>query len=77
MKQQGHNFESPQNLTSIATANGVRWCNVVLTHVRQIHVNICKTVQLLAGFLQYNGGKVEEVEYSKCVFFVYCVFESK
>ena len=28
-----------------------------------IHLNLCDTVQLLAGFLQCNGGKLEEAEY--------------
>ena len=42
-----------------------------------IHLNLCDTVQLLAGFLQCNGGKLEEAEYFKCVFVVKCVFESK
>ena len=31
------------------------------------------TVQLLAEYLQCNGGKLEEAEYFKCVFVVYCV----
>ena len=31
----------------------------------------------LAGFLQCNGGKLEEAEDSKCVFVVVCLFESK
>ena len=34
----------------------------------QIHVNLCDTVQLLAGILQCNGGKLEEAEDFKCVF---------
>ena len=42
----------------------------------QIHVNVCNTVQLLAGFLQCNGGKLEEAEYFKCIVVVYCVLES-
>ena len=37
----------------------------------QIHVNVCDAVQLLTGFLQCNGGKLEEAEYFKCVFVVY------
>ena len=32
---------------------------------------------LLAGVLQCNGGKLEEAEDFECVFFVYCVLESK
>ena len=27
-----------------------------------MHVNVCELDQLLAGFLQYNGGKVEEAD---------------
>ena len=27
-----------------------------------MHLNVCELVKLLAGFLQYNGGKVEEAE---------------
>ena len=44
---------------------------------RGSHVNVCETVQLSAGFLQCNGGKLEEGEVFKCVFVIYCVFESK
>ena len=39
----------------------------------QMHINICDVVLVLAGDLQCNGGKLEEVEYFKCVFVVYCV----
>ena len=42
-----------------------------------MHVNICETVQLLAGFLQCSDRKFEEAEVFKYVSFVYCVFESK
>ena len=28
----------------------------------QIHVQVCEVVLLLAGILQYNGGKLDEVE---------------
>ena len=31
----------------------------------------------IAGFLECNGGKLEEAEDFKCVFIVCCVFESK
>ena len=31
----------------------------------------------IAGFLQRNGRKLEEAEDFKCVFILYCVFESK
>ena len=40
----------------------------------QIYVNVCEIVQILGGFLQCNGEKLEEAEYFKCV---YCVFKSK
>ena len=47
---------------------GVRRCNVVFTlFTLHIHVYVCDTVQLLAGFLQCNGGKLEEAEDFKCV----------
>ena len=39
----------------------------------QIHVNVCNTVQLLAGILQCNGRKLEKAENFKCVLVVYCV----
>ena len=42
--------------------------------------NTCIHMQnnlILAGFLQCNGGKFEEAEDFKCVFFAYCVFETK
>ena len=42
-----------------------------------MHINVYDTVQLLAGFLQCNGEKLEEAEDFKCVFAVYCVLESK
>ena len=39
----------------------------------QIHVNVCDTVQLLAGSPQCNGGKLKEAEDFKCVFsFIEC-----
>ena len=28
----------------------------------QIHVNVFDTVQILVGFLQYNGGKLEQAK---------------
>ena len=43
----------------------------------QIYVNVCDTVQLLAGTIQCNGGKLEEAEDFKSVFVVYYVLESK
>ena len=36
-----------------------------------MHVNICETVKLLVGFLQRDGGKLEEAEHFKCVLVVY------
>ena len=44
---------------------------------KTLHVNICDTVQLLAGFPQYNGGRLGEAENFKCIFVVYCVLELK
>ena len=39
----------------------------------KIHVNVCETVRVLAGFLQCNGGKLEEAEDFKSVFvFIVC-----
>ena len=38
-----------------------------------IFINLCDTRQLFAGFLQCNGGKLEEAEVFKCVFVVYSV----
>ena len=38
-----------------------------------MHVNECDTVQLLAGFPQCNGGKLEEAEDFIYIFVVYCV----
>ena len=43
----------------------------------RIQVKLCNTVQLLAGFLKCNGGKLEEAEDLKCVFVVYYALESK
>ena len=37
---------------------------------------LCDTVQLLEGFHQSNGGKLEGAEDFKCVFVFYCVLES-
>ena len=41
----------------------------------QIHVNVCDTIQLLAGFLQCNGRKLKEFEDFKCIFILYYVVE--
>ena len=41
------------------------------------HVNVCETVRRSVGFLQCNGGKLEEAEDFKSVFIIYCEFESK
>ena len=40
-----------------------------------IHVNICNTFQLLAGFLQLNGRKLEELKNSNVMCFrrLFCV----
>ena len=40
-------------------------------------VKNAKVAPILLGFLQCNGGKLEEAEDFKCVFVVYCVLESK
>ena len=39
--------------------------------------NVCDAVQLLAGIIQCNGGKLEDAEDFKCVLVVYCMLESK
>ena len=57
-------------MTSVMTLDAVR-------KKLQIQVNMCNTVQLLAGILQCRGGKFEEAEAFKCVFVAYCVLESK
>ena len=41
----------------------------------QIHANVCGTVQLLTGFPQYNGRKLDEAVGFKCVFVFYCELE--
>ena len=41
-----------------------------------MHVNVCKTVRRLTGFLHCNGGKLEDAEDCKSVFIVNCEFES-
>ena len=43
----------------------------------QMHVHVCDTVQLLVGFPQCNGRKLEEAEYLKCIVLNFCVLESK
>ena len=48
-----------------------------LKDVTNTCINICETVQLSVGFLQFNGEKLEEDEDFKCIFVVYCVLESK
>ena len=62
-------------MTSVVALDGV----MSFLHLKDAtyHVNVCDTVHLLAGFLQCNGGKLEEAEEFKCVFVVYCVLESK
>ena len=80
MKQQSHSFESARkacaSLCQLPLQNGVRPCNIVLTLEKrlQIHVNVCKHSPTIAGFLQCNGGKLEEAEGFKCVCVIYCVF---
>ena len=48
-----------------------------LLRLLHIHVNLCDTVPLLAGFVQSNERKLEEAEDFKCVFVIFCVLESK
>ena len=62
-------------MTSVVALDGVMLFSCCKT--LYIHVNVCDTVKLLAGFLQCNGGKLEEAEDFMCVFFVYCILESK
>ena len=50
-------------VTANYVSHGVRRCNAVFTFERRytynVHVNVCDAVKLLAGFLQCNGGKLE------------------
>ena len=62
-------------MTSIVALDGET--SVLLLKTLHIHVNVCDTVQLLAGFLLCNAGKLEEAEDFKCVFILYCVLELK
>ena len=67
MKQQGHSSESLRQLTSIATQKimsvmGLDGVTSFLTLERQIHVNVCETIKLLAGLLKCNGRKLEEAK---------------
>ena len=48
-----------------------------VTSFLQIQESLCDSVQLLAGILQCNGGKLEEAEDFKCVLVIYCVLQSK
>ena len=77
-----HSFESARKTgvrKRLTQKHGVRRCNIIfkLEKMLQIHVNVCDTIQVLAGFPQCNGGKLEECEDFKCIFVVYCVLESK
>ena len=47
-------------MMSVMALDGVTSFNV--GKMLQIHVNVCNTVQLLAGFPQCNGGKLEVAE---------------
>ena len=81
MIQQGHSSESLRQLTSIATQRimsvmGLDGVTSFSTLKRQIHVNVCETIKLLAGFLKCNGRKLEEAKDFKCVFVFYCLFEA-
>ena len=60
-------------MTLVVALDGVTFFYV--WKMLHIHVNVCDTAQLLAGFLQCNGGKLEEAEDFKFVFVVYYVLE--
>ena len=55
-------------MTSVMALDGVM--SFLSLKTLHIHVDICDTVQLLVGFLQCNGGNLEEAEYPKCVFVI-------
>ena len=63
-------------MTSVMALDGVTLF-LCLKEVIQRHIDVCDTVLILVGILQYNGGKLEEAEDFKCVFVIYCVLESK
>ena len=54
-------------LTSLVASDGVYYSKTF-----QINVNLCNVVYVFAGVLQCNGRKLEEAEYFKCIFVVYC-----
>ena len=63
-------------MTSFMALDGVTSC----LHLKDV-TNTCtrmrRSLKLLAGIIQCNGGKLEETEDFKCVFVVNCVLESK
>ena len=61
-------------MTSFMALDGV----TSFLHLKDVTIT-CKRMRssLLAGVLQYNGGKLEKAEGFECVFVVYCVLESK
>ena len=63
-------------MTSFMAIDGVtsflRLKDVTIT-CKRMH----RSLYVLAGVLQCNGGKLEEAEDFECVFVVYCVLESK
>ena len=61
------------NVLNVIMTFTLPWPQSCFTHVSML---VCDTVQLLAVIIQCNGGKLEEAEDFKCVFFVYCVLES-
>ena len=61
-------------MTSIVALDGVT--SLLRLKTLYIYVNVCDAVQFLAGFLQCNGGKLEEAEDFNCFFVVYCVLGS-
>ena len=63
-------------MTSVVALDGV----TSFLHLINV-TNTCNRMQhsplLLVGFLQCNGGKLEEAEDFKCFFDLYCVLELK
>ena len=64
-------------MTSVMASGSVTSFFTIERRYKYIQVNVCSTVQLLAGIIKCNGGKLDEAEDVKCVFVVYCTLESK
>ena len=60
-------------MTPIMALDGV----TLFSYLKDLTNTYLDKVQLLAGFPQCNGRKLEEAEDFKNVFVVYCVLESK